>query len=137
VLLAIGLLLSPAHAVALECPADFRAFLRKFEADRSFQLAHIRFPLAYVEPDRTSNLYPDAPAITRRLSKSSVVSADMPIYPSRDDQTSIPLKRQIKSKGSSVIVRFDKPESDAHIYILHFSRSKSCWHLTKVQDASL
>ena len=136
-ILALALAFFPAHVVALECPADFTQFLQKFEADRSFQLAHIRFPLTYIEPDRVNNLYPDVPPITRKLSRSSVVNANMPIYPSREDRKSIPLKREIKGKGAMTVVHFGKPESDAHSYILHFSRIKSCWHLTKVQDASL
>ncbi len=122
---------------AAQCPTNFELFLRKFEAEESFRLAQIRFPLSYSEPDRDHRLYPDAPPKTRQIERSAAASLRMPLYPSVEDQRSIPLKRKITKKNSAMVVHFDKPESDAYSYRLHFSRSKACWNLVKVQDVSL
>ena len=120
-----------------QCPTTFEAFLAKFEAEESFRLAHVRFPLTYSAPDRDNKLYPDAPPKIRKIEKSAATTMKMPLYPSVEDQRSIPLTRKIANQGPVAIVSFDKSESDAYSYRLHFSRTKTCWRLTKVQDVSL
>ena len=123
--------------VLAQCPTAIDQFLDRFQSDESFRLGNTRFPLTYSEPDRDSKLYPDAPSRVRRIERSAAASMKMPLYPSVEDQRSLPLTRKISTQGLLSVVSFDKPESDAYSYRLHFQRTKTCWRLTKIQDVSI
>lgn len=120
-------------AATATCPATFGAFIKHFEFERTFQEQHIRYPVPYSSQD--GNCTSDCRAI-KQLSKSDVVRNQNALFPLAETQRMDGLVQEQSVLESRAKVEVFLPDSDAYIMLFTFSRTKSCWQLTSVEDLS-
>jgi hypothetical protein len=132
--MAVALVLSPA-ARASECQPTFAEFLARFESDWEFQLWHVQFPLQMAYVDGAA--YPE-PAARQKLVSRDDYMAKGSFYPSVVVQAERHLEKKIVRKpDSTMVVEFDRPDSDAYSVDFKFTRTLGCWYLTFIDDQSL
>ena len=123
-------------AVQASCPSEFSVFLRQFQDDELFRLAHVRFPvdLRYVD----AAAVPEPQPRRRHVGRKDVVGLRLLSPPTTSMEASRQLERDIRAvaRGGRV-VRFTSPDSDAYVAEFWFARGKACWQLVRVIDTSL
>ena len=124
----------PAQAAAA-CPADFKAFVGKFESDPAFQRKHTRFPLA---ASRIDNQSQDEPfEVKYVIQDASDKDAPRATWPPRARQASAGLKRTIAPEPGGVrAVTFSQPGTD-YMFSFYFKKAGACWALVRFADHSL
>jgi hypothetical protein len=116
------------------CPQRFSDFLKKFETNRPFQEARVRYPLAYRQPDVRCR--PDCPPIRISVTPERVKASAEPLYPTLEKQKELSLEAKVQVNGRKASVRLDMKDSDAHSFEYLFERGPSCWQLVAVEDVS-
>lgn len=130
---------SPSIFAGSKCANDFSTFLDQFGDSRSFQEAHMKYPLSYTSNNGhvDNHCYPDCKTIEEKLTKQKAVNLSDPIFPLQETQLMTPLQKSIKRYNQHMIVRLDKPDSDSFSIEYTFKRYNSCWQLVTVKDMSI
>jgi hypothetical protein len=130
-------LLMPIIAIAENsCPAVFEQFIEKFESDRVFQQAHIKYPLKYTFLDYEAQ--PEPKEREKRLSQKEVARLKAAIFPLRTTQSAHGLSlRKIKVLSPRQMwVQLAKPDTGYQLDF-YFERTAVCWALAEYSDLSM
>ena len=121
-----------APAFAAGCPAKFDAFLERFENDRKFHLASVRFPLPMTYLDAAG----DTPVKHRtRLSRREYSLPRQPWYPTPDLQDEWELAKTVRDVSKNrKVVRLEQIDADGYKAEFHFQKSGACWRLVLMDD---
>src|SRR5687768_12713429 len=120
----LSLVATPAFAA---CPQKFDAFLERFEKDRKFQLASVRFPLPMTYLDGPG----DRPVRHKsRLSRREYSMPRQPWYPTPALQAEWNLTRTIRDVTKTrKVVRLEQSDADGYRAEFHFQKAGACWRL--------
>ncbi len=114
----------------------FPPFLQQFVSDKTFQLEHIRYPLAVrIGADPPAGL---GEPIHEQWSKEKVKALEEPLILGPEQRRKENVEETVTPiSPGRVRVNHFMPESDAYLLEYEFVNVEGCWYLARIEDVSL